>query len=95
MGLHYSALENSNKKIPLFKKLNWYLVVGSNAFYVNPKNNYIEIFGGVENIFKLLRVDFIESYLNNHNNMFGLRLGFGGLLGGSIHINGNQASINF
>src|SRR5579862_139279 len=38
-------------KIPLFKKLNWYLVAGSNAFYVNPKNNYFEIFGGVENIF--------------------------------------------
>ncbi|HEX4374438.1 MAG TPA: DUF5686 and carboxypeptidase regulatory-like domain-containing protein [Puia sp.] len=81
-------------KIPLFKKLNWYLVAGSNAFYVNPKNNYFEIFGGVENIFKLLRVDLVESYLNGHTGNFGIRLGFGGLLGGSIHVNGNQASIN-
>jgi hypothetical protein len=81
-------------KIPLFRKLNWYLVAGSNAFYVNSTNNYIEVFGGIENIFKFLRVDFVEAYLNNHNNLFGIRLGFGGTLGGSIKVNGKQASIN-
>jgi hypothetical protein len=88
---HFNGLLTN--KIPLFRKLNWNLVAGSNAFYVSSTNNYIEVFGGVENIFKLFRIDFVESYLNNHNNLFGVRLGFGGLLGGSIHVSGNQASI--
>jgi hypothetical protein len=73
-------------KIPLFKKLNWYLVAGSNAFYVNSNNNYVEVFGGVENIFKLLRVDFVGSYLDGKNGQFGVRLGLGGLLGGQLKL---------
>jgi hypothetical protein len=71
-------------KVPLFKKLNWYLVAGSNAFYVNSNNNYVEVFGGIENIFKLFRVDFVGSYLNGKNGQFGVRFGLGGLLGGKI-----------
>ena len=71
-------------KIPLFKRLNWHLVGGSNAFYVNSTNNYVEAFGGIENIFKLLRVDVVASYLNGKTGQVGVRLGFGGLLGGAI-----------
>lgn len=71
-------------KIPLFRRLNWNLVAGSNAFYVNSSNNYVEVFGGLENIFKLLRVDVVGSYLNGKNGRLGVRLGFGGLLGGSF-----------
>jgi Family of unknown function (DUF5686)/CarboxypepD_reg-like domain len=89
---HFNGLITN--KIPLFRKLNWYLVGGSNAFYVSNKNNYFEIFGGIENIFKTLRIDFVESYLNDRNNVFGVRLGFGGLLGGSIHVSDKQASIS-
>ncbi len=44
-------------KVPLLRNLQWNLVVGSNAFYVNQENNYVEIFAGIENIFKLFRVD--------------------------------------
>ncbi len=82
---HFNGLLTN--KIPLFKKLNWYLVAGSNAFYVNSNNNYAEIFGGIENIFKVLRVDVIGSYLNGKNGQVGVRIGFGGLLGGKLKVN--------
>lgn len=82
---HFNGLLTN--KIPLFRKLNWYLVAGSNAFYVNNNNNYLEVFGGVENIFKLLRVDVIASYLNGKTGQVGVRVGFGGLLGGKLRIN--------
>ena len=73
-------------KIPLFQRLNWYLVGGSNAFYVNKNNNYVEVFGGLENIFKLLRVDLVASYLNGHYGQTGIRIGLGGLLGGNLQV---------
>jgi hypothetical protein len=82
---HFNGLLTN--KIPLFRKLNWDLVAGSNAFYVNSNNNYVEIFGGLENIFKLLRVDLVASYLNGHTGEVGVRLGFGGILGNSIRVN--------
>jgi hypothetical protein len=71
-------------KIPLFRRLNWYLVGGSNAFYVNRDNSYVEIFGGLENILKVLRIDLVGSYLNGRYGQTGIRIGFGGLLGGGI-----------
>ncbi|HVX49525.1 MAG TPA: DUF5686 and carboxypeptidase regulatory-like domain-containing protein [Chitinophagaceae bacterium] len=81
---HFNGLLTN--KIPLFRRLNWYLVAGSNAFYVNGNNNYVEIFGGVENILKVFRVDFIGSYLNGKYGQFGVRIGFGGLIGGKVRI---------
>jgi len=79
---HFNGLLTN--KIPLFRRLNWNLVGGSNAFYVNRDNNYVEVFAGLENIFKLLRVDVVSSYLDGHYGQTGVRVGFGGLLGGSI-----------
>ncbi|WP_276482127.1 DUF5686 family protein [Paraflavitalea pollutisoli] len=73
-------------KIPLFRRLNWHLVGGSNAFFVDRKNNYVEVFGGLENIFKVLRVDVVASYLNGKTGQVGVRLGLGGLLGGAIQL---------
>jgi len=81
---HFNGLLTN--KIPLFRRLNWYFVAGSNAFYVNSNNNYVEVFGGVENILKIFRVDFITSYLNGKTGQFGVRVGFGGLLGGKMRI---------
>ena len=69
-------------KLPGFRRLKWNLVAGSNAFYVNQSNNYIEVFGGLENIFKLIRIDLVGSYLNGRNGQLGLRFGLGGFLGG-------------
>jgi hypothetical protein len=71
-------------KVPLLRNLQWNLVVGSNAFYVNSENNYVEIFAGIENIFKLLRVDVIGSYLNGKPGQVGVRVGFDGLFGSAI-----------
>ncbi|HEY0297676.1 MAG TPA: DUF5686 and carboxypeptidase regulatory-like domain-containing protein [Arachidicoccus sp.] len=68
-------------KIPLFKRLNWNLVAGSNAYYVNSNNNYVEVFAGLENIFKIIRIDAITSYLNGRKGEFGIRIGAGGLFG--------------
>lgn len=75
-------------KIPVLKKLNWHLVAGSNAFYVNTDNNYVEVFMGLENIFKVARIDFIQSFLNGSEHQFGVRLGFGGIFS-------NKGSIDF
>lgn len=74
-------------KIPLFKRLNWNLVAGSNAFYVNKNNNYAEIFAGLENILKIFRVDVVGSYLNGNKGQVAVRIGLGGLLGGKIKLN--------
>jgi hypothetical protein len=71
-------------KVPLLKSLNWNLVAGSNAFYVNRSNNYVEIFGGLENIFKIFRFDVVASYLNGKTGQIGIRLGMDGLLGSAF-----------
>ena len=73
-------------KIPFFRRLNWFLVGGSNAFFVNKDNNYVEIFAGLENVFRILRVDVVGSYLNGRNGTVALRIGFGGVFGNSIRI---------
>jgi len=79
---HFNGLFTN--KIPLFKRLNWNLVAGGNAFYVNNKNNYIEVFAGLENIFKLFRIDFVGSYNNGKKGINAIRIGTGGILGGSV-----------
>jgi Family of unknown function (DUF5686)/CarboxypepD_reg-like domain len=71
-------------KVPGLRKLNWYLVAGSNAFYVSSKSNYVELFAGLENILKFVRVDFIVSYLQGTNPNTGIRVGFDGLLSRSL-----------
>jgi hypothetical protein len=82
---HFNGLFTN--KIPLFRRLNWNLVAGANAFYVNSNNNYIEVFGGIENILKVFRVDVVSSYLNGKNGQVGIRIGLGGLLGSAIRFN--------
>jgi hypothetical protein len=77
---HFNGLLTN--KIPLFRRLNWNLVGGANAWVVNRENNYAEVFGGLENIFKVLRVDMVGSWLNGHYNQTGIRIGMDGLLGG-------------
>jgi hypothetical protein len=68
----------------LFNKLRWNLVAGANTFYVNESNYYVEVFAGLENIFKLFRVDFVNAYQPGLGNKFGVRIGFGGLIGGKV-----------
>jgi hypothetical protein len=79
---HFNGLLTN--KIPLFNRLKWNLVAGSNAFYVNRDNNYVEVFAGLENIFKLIRVDVIAGYQSKDDTRIGVRVGFGGIFGGLI-----------
>jgi len=81
---HFNGLLTN--KIPLFRRLNWFLVAGSNAFYVNTSNNYVEAFAGLENIFKVVRIDLVASYLNGNTGQVGVKLGFGGLLSGMFQV---------
>ena len=89
---HFNGLLTN--KIPLFNRLNWNLVAGSNAFYVNKNSNYVEVFAGLENIFKILRVDLVAAYANGKKGQTGIRVGTGGVIGGSIKTNSRNRSIN-
>jgi len=79
---HFNGLLTN--KIPLLNRLKWNLVAGANAFYVNGDNNYVEIFAGLENILKLIRVDIIAGHQSQDATRIGVRAGFGGLLGGAL-----------
>lgn len=81
---HFNGLITN--KIPVLNKLKWNLVAGANNFYVSNNNYYTEVFAGIENIFKILRVDFVSAYQTAPGNSFGVRLGFGGLLGGALQV---------
>ncbi len=89
---HFNGLLTN--KIPLFKRLNWTLVGGSNAFYVNKTNNYFEVFGGIENIFKIFRVDVVTGFEYGRKGFTALRIGAGGLIGGSIKANRGDRSVS-
>ncbi|MBK8787174.1 MAG: hypothetical protein IPN43_11955 [Chitinophagaceae bacterium] len=71
-------------KIPLFKRLNWNLVAGSTALYVNETAIIVEVFAGLENLIKIFRVDLMVSYRNGTYERTGIRIGAGGILGGSL-----------
>ncbi len=62
-------------KLPLFRNLNLYLVTGANGIYLNQHKYYYEIFAGFDNIFKQVRVDFVQSYLHGKPWQQGIRIG--------------------
>lgn len=62
-------------KIPFVKRLNVYLVAGTNAFLVNKDNYYYEVFGGLENILKIIRVDYVFAFGNGYRTS-ATRIGF-------------------
>ena len=72
-------------RIPLFKRLNWNMLYGTNDFYVNNTNHYEEIFLGLENIFKVLRFDVVAGSRNGQKAMIDYRVGFGGTIGSSLN----------
>ncbi|MBK7885325.1 MAG: hypothetical protein IPJ81_17230 [Chitinophagaceae bacterium] len=89
---HFNGLLTN--KIPLFKRLNWNLVGGSNALYINSKTNYVEVSGGLENIFKTLRVDVVTAFINGKNVSTRIRIGAGGVIGASIKSNSKGRSFS-
>ncbi|HVF81812.1 MAG TPA: DUF5686 and carboxypeptidase regulatory-like domain-containing protein [Flavisolibacter sp.] len=81
---HFNGLLTN--KIPLLNKLKWNLVAGTNTFYVNSKNYYLEAFAGLENILKIFRVDFVTATQSQPGNRYGVRIGLGGVIGGAVRI---------
>lgn len=49
-------------KMPLIRKLRWQTVAGANFLYSEPHGDHTEFFVGIDNILKVLRVDFVASY---------------------------------
>ena len=72
-------------KIPLLKKWNWRLVEGGNALYISKDQKYAEVFVGLENIFKLFRVDVVAGFQPGFKPTYVYRIGFGGLLGDALN----------
>lgn len=64
-------------KIPLFRKLKWQEVITFNYFKTPASPHYIEWGAGIEHIFKILRVDYFQSFANGTFMSQGLRIGFG------------------
>ncbi len=79
---HFNGLLTN--KIPLFNKLKWNLVAGVNTFYVNKNNYYVEGFAGLENIFKIFRVDIVSAWQPGTGNSYGVRIGLGGIFDGRV-----------
>ncbi|MFT3980710.1 MAG: DUF5686 and carboxypeptidase regulatory-like domain-containing protein [Ferruginibacter sp.] len=88
---HFNGLLTN--KIPLFKRLNWNLVAGSNLLYIDKDHNHMEFFGGLENILKVFRVDVVGGYHAGNPIRGGIRIGAGGILGGSIKTSSTDKSI--
>jgi hypothetical protein len=65
-------------KIPLIRKLNLRLVAGSNMIYLNKDKYYAEVFMGLDNILKIIRVDYVTGYEKNKPNNQGIRIGIRG-----------------
>lgn len=63
-------------KIPGIKKLNIYLVIGANGFYIDKDRNYYEVFAGIDNIFKQFRIDFVHGFLDGKSYKSAFRIGF-------------------
>ena len=86
--LHFEHHSNGllTNKIPLFKRLNWNLVEGANALYIQPDTKYAEIFLGIENIFKGIRIDAVMGLQNGMKPVFTYRVGFGGILGDTFNL---------
>ena len=90
---HFNGLLTN--KIPGFRNLNWHLVAGTNTFYVTPENNHVELFVGLENILKIFRIDWVTGFDRGKYTGQGIRLGFGGLIGGNMSINRRDGSVSF
>lgn len=69
-------------KIPGFRKLNWYLVGGVNAFHYG-STDYTEFFIGLENILKFIRIDYYWSQKDGQKFDNNFRIGLVRGLGGS------------
>ena len=78
------------------RKLNWNLVAGTNDLYINNSYYHMEGFIGLENIFKTFRIDYVWADKSGIESLHHLRIGAGGIIGGSIKTQGRRtATISF
>lgn len=77
-------------KIPYFNRLKWHLLGGTNTFFVDKDNHYVDFFVGLENIFKVFRLDWVVAVQDGKKGRTGIRLGYGGLLGGAVNQDGPE-----
>jgi len=61
-------------KIPGIKKLNWNLVAGASALWLQ-KRTYAEWHIGLENIFRFIRLDIVTGYQQGQSPRYDLRVG--------------------
>ena len=61
-------------KIPVFKKLNWFFVIGGNALLIQPNTQFYECFFSIENIFKVARVDAVQAFTQHEKGTSGIRV---------------------
>jgi len=66
-------------KIPLFRKLNWHIVTGVNAMYGTKDFRYTEVSAGIENILKIIRIDYVQGFQNGKRTMGEIRIGIKGI----------------
>jgi hypothetical protein len=64
-------------KIPLIKKLKWQVVGGFHYLYEPTYGHYYEATVGIENIFRIIRVDFVAPFRNNDVQDFTFRFQIG------------------
>ncbi|HET9431133.1 MAG TPA: DUF5686 family protein, partial [Chitinophagaceae bacterium] len=64
-------------KIPFIRRLNLFLVVGGNGFYIDRATNYFELFAGIDNIFKQFRIDIVHGFIDGKTWTSAIRLGLG------------------
>ncbi len=62
-------------KMPGLKQLKWNLVAGASALHIANGSQYIETFVGLENIFKIIRVDYIWGFEKSAAQRSGFRMG--------------------
>jgi hypothetical protein len=66
-------------KIPLFRKLAWYLVTGGNGYYANNNLYHVEAFVGLDNLgysaYRFFRLDYVHAWNSLNQYTSAIRLG--------------------
>lgn len=65
-------------KIPAIRRLKWNAIVGANTLYTGD-STYTELYVGIANILKVIRVDFATGYEPGKPLSPAIRIGFGGM----------------
>ena len=51
------------------------MAFGANYLFLKEGYHYVEVFGGIENIFKIFRVDYVRSFQTGGTQQSGIRIG--------------------